>query len=180
MELYEAGFGYEHAVIHIVDVTAPSNLKAGESITISGATTFLMCDPSECVPGNAELSITIPVAAESTASPHAPAISIYATKIPKTVDWATSVSLEGENVVVSIDVPQGQLPADSPLHFFPDKVHIFDQLDDPEITKTDGNLTFAFQKYADLEDAPKNISGIVIAETQTGKKAFRVSSGGEA
>ena len=84
-----------------------------------------MCDPSECVPGQAELSITIPVAAESATSPHTPVISLYATKVPKTVDWATEVSLEGEDVVVSIDVPEGQLPADAPLHFFPDKVSHF-------------------------------------------------------
>ena len=177
MELYEAGFGYEHSVVHVVDVTVPADAKAGESITISGKTTFLMCDPSECVPGQAELSITIPVAAESVTSTHAPVISLYATKVPKTVDWATEVSLEGEDVVVSIDVSEGQLPADAPLHFFPDKVHIFDQLDDPEITKTDGKLNFAFQKYADLKAAPEYISGIVIAETQTGKKGFHVSSG---
>lgn len=40
MELYEAGFGYEHSIVHVVDVTVPADAKAGESITISGKNDF--------------------------------------------------------------------------------------------------------------------------------------------
>lgn len=179
MEILEAGFGYEYTVVHVVEVTAPEDLKAGETITISGNTTFLMCDPNTCVPGKAALSISLPTGSEALPSPHAATINLYASKVPEKVDWPTSVALEEGKVVVSVEAEAGKLPADAPLHFFPDKVHIFDQLSEPEITKDGGTVTFAFDKYEELEAAPENISGIVIAETPTGKKGFRVSSGDE-
>lgn len=175
--IFEAGFGYEESVIHVMTVTPPADLKVGEPVTITGNSTWLMCDPNTCVPGKADFSITLDVGAEAVRSPHAPMIDLYSSKVPARTDWKTSATLADGKVTVSIGMPADAVPADAPLHFFPDKVYIFDQLSEPEITKAEGTVSFVFDKHEDLQAAPDPITGILIAETATGKKGFRVSSG---
>jgi len=65
----EAGYGYESSVVHPVTITPPTDLKPGETITLSGRSAFLMCDPHTCIPGKADLSITLQTGTESVTAP---------------------------------------------------------------------------------------------------------------
>ncbi|MCB1093754.1 MAG: thiol:disulfide interchange protein, partial [Verrucomicrobiae bacterium] len=57
----QVGLGYSGEVTHLVSITPPPNLTEGTSVTLSGKVSWLMCDDKQCVPGGAELSITLPV-----------------------------------------------------------------------------------------------------------------------
>lgn len=177
LEILEAGFGYEHSVIHPVTITPPSDLEPGTEIAISGKTTFLMCDPNTCVPGKAELTITLPVAAESVRSTEAMVVDSYAAKIPAEKDWPVEVSLDGARITIAVGAPADAIPADSPLQLFPYETYVFEQLSEPEITRGENEITFVFDKHPDLAAAPENFAALIIAETQTGKKGYRVTTG---
>lgn len=175
--ILEAGFGYEETVIHTIEVTPPANLKTGGTVTIAGKANWLMCDPGTCVPGKADLSITLPVGEASEKSDDAAAISFYAKKLPKPVDWKTEVTLDEGLVTVSTEAPADALPEGAKLHLHPFQPKIFDQLSEPEILLEDGNVSFTFKAYEKLTEAPEDFAAVLVAETSTGKTGFEISTG---
>tara|TARA_R110000850_G_scaffold123873_1_gene241779 strand:- start:1562 stop:3733 length:2172 start_codon:yes stop_codon:yes gene_type:complete len=178
--ILEAGFGYKTAVIHPITVTPPADLKPGDSITISGKADWLMCDPSSCVPGSVDLSITLQVGDSAVASADASGIELYSRKVPEAVDWPVTIALEGENLIVKATVPADAIPEGAELHLYPYETKIFDQLAEPVVTKTAAGLSFATQKHKKLTAAPESFSALIVAETGTGKTGFRISTpGGE-
>lgn len=60
------GYGYHDEVMLLVPVTAPDDLKPGDSIKFDVVASWLCCE-DVCIPGKQDLSITLPVAAESAA-----------------------------------------------------------------------------------------------------------------
>lgn len=176
--ILEAGFGYEGTVIHTVTVTPPADLKAGEAVTISGTANWLMCDPGTCVPGKAELSISLPVGDAVEKSNDAASIGFYTKKLPKAVDWKTETSLDEGLLMVTMAAPADAIPEGAQLHLHPFKSKIFDQLSEPEILQEDGNVSFTFKAHESLTEAPETFSAVLVAETATGKTGFAVSTEG--
>tara|TARA_R110002096_G_scaffold126328_13_gene273001 strand:- start:1267 stop:3423 length:2157 start_codon:yes stop_codon:yes gene_type:complete len=174
--ILEAGFGYETTVVHPITITPPADLKPGDTVSISGKASWLMCDPGSCVPGKAELTITLAIGEKATPSAEAATLALYSKMLPTTVAWPTNVFLDGENVVVSVAVPEGALPKDTELHLYPFKSKVFDQLAEVEISEADGKLTFTVKKYAKLTEVPADFSAMIISKTKTGKQGFRVAT----
>lgn len=56
-------FGYGDQVTLLFEVTAPDNLEPGSTITISNLAEWLACE-EQCIPGEAEVSLSLPVRAE--------------------------------------------------------------------------------------------------------------------
>ncbi|TXM88644.1 protein-disulfide reductase DsbD domain-containing protein, partial [Methylobacterium sp. WL116] len=61
-------FGYEGEAILLVRVTPPPSLDPAAPVTLAGKLTYLVCE-TECIPGSADLALTLPVAREATADP---------------------------------------------------------------------------------------------------------------
>src|SRR6185503_9621673 len=53
-------YGFDGAVSLLVDVTPPANLKPGSEVTLAAKASWLECQRS-CVPGKAELDLSLPV-----------------------------------------------------------------------------------------------------------------------
>lgn len=174
--IVEAGFGYVTEVVHPITITPPGDLPIGTPVTISGTTEWLMCDPSTCIPGKAALSLNLNVGESATPSSAASEIDKYAAKIPKATTWKTSLALEGEQVFITVNAGDEALPAVEKIHLYPFENLVFDQLSEPKISNADGKLTFAFKKHKKLESAPENFSGVIVVETETGKKGFNIST----
>ncbi len=60
--------GYEGSVLLMIPVEVPSDLDIGRVVEIRADLEWLACDAELCVPGFAELSLTLPVRASSEAS----------------------------------------------------------------------------------------------------------------
>lgn len=60
------GHGYEGVTYLPVTIKVPQTAKAGESVTLKAAASWLMCSDM-CIPGNADLEIKVPVKAEAPA-----------------------------------------------------------------------------------------------------------------
>lgn len=174
--IVEAGYGYKDSVIHPVQITPPAGLKPGDKITISGHAGWLMCDPKTCVPGKADLSITLPVAASAAPSPDKASIDFYKKNLPTKADWPVTVSLDGENVVVKAEVPEGTFREGATLHLYPFENGIYDQLSDAAVSVEGTTYTFATKKHEKLTAAPEAFSGLVVAETSTGKTGYEIST----
>jgi len=176
----EAGYGYENSVVHTMTITPPSDLKPGESITLTGKSAFLMCDPHTCIPGKADLSITLQTGTESVTSPENGVIGFFTNKLPKTIGTPLAVSLEGENVVLKITVPAGSFPDGAKLGFYPLQNLVLDAFADATVTVAGDAVTISGTKHESLTAAPAEFAGLIIAETGTGRSGFLVSTAGSA
>lgn len=176
IEILEAGFGYEGSVVHPITITPPADLKPGDSVTITGNSTWLMCDPETCVPGKADLSITLAVGEQSVRAPEAMVVDLYSKKVPEWKDWPVAVNLDGENLAITISTEEGAIPADSKLELFPFKTYVFDQLSEPEIARNGNDITFTFQKHEEVAETPDPFSALLILHDGPNKKGFYLST----
>jgi thiol:disulfide interchange protein DsbD len=60
-------YGYEGTALLLVNLTPPADLKPGDTAKLAAKVAWLECSENECVPGGANVSLDLPVAA--TASP---------------------------------------------------------------------------------------------------------------
>ena len=76
-------FGYEHEVLLMAQITLPANLAPGD-VTLNAKVSWLVCKES-CVPGDAELKLTLPVSA-SPAAANAELFAKYRGELPRAFD----------------------------------------------------------------------------------------------
>lgn len=132
---------YEGTEWLFTTVTPPADLKAGESITLKASAKWLVCDEgSVCVPGNADLTLTLPVAA--AAEPVAAVMSELAkvrAQQPQ-VSPAWDVKLEPGWTVV-LTPKEGANPDPGEIYFFDEKASITN--DPQKVTKEGGVIKIA-------------------------------------
>lgn len=175
-EYKEPGFGYEGEVVHPMEITPPDDLESGTSVTLSGNSAWLMCDPNTCVPGKAALSITLQVGESAQPSPMAGAIEKAISKVPVQQDWPVRIAMEGETLVVSTDAPGETIPENSKLNFYPLEVGVVDLLPDPEIVRDGETYELTFATIENATAAPESFSGLLVAETDGEKTGYLVST----
>src|ERR1700761_3274236 len=59
-------YGYAHHAVHLVEIKAPADLKAGAPVTLAAKATWLVCS-DVCIPESAELKLSLPAAAQAGA-----------------------------------------------------------------------------------------------------------------
>jgi thiol:disulfide interchange protein DsbD len=152
------GNGYDGDLLLPVTITPPADLKAGATAELHVAADWLMCQ-DECVPGNAKLSVTLPVS-EGAPQPD----PVWGARIREAVaqlpaqdpGWAVSASRDAKTVTLTVR-PNGASAnlARTPggLHFFSrDGYTAFDQ---PETAAADGNIGFTISLPI-ASDGPKD------------------------
>jgi thiol:disulfide interchange protein DsbD len=174
----EAGFGYETSVIHPMTITPPATLTPGQKITLSGKAGWLMCDPNTCVPGKADLSITLEVGAAAASSPEATAIDAAVAKLPSPVAAPMKAALEGTNVVLTATIPAGAIPEGAKLAFHPLKNQVLDPFADPTVTVAGETVTISAPKHESLTAAPAEFAGVLAVELPAKKTGFELSTSG--
>lgn len=76
-------YGYEKEVLLIVEITPPADLSGQESATLQAEASWLVCE-STCVPGSADLQLTLPITAEEAPSDHAALFAATERQLPRT------------------------------------------------------------------------------------------------
>lgn len=120
-------YGYDRAALHQMTVQVPKGLKPGQKFRLGVHASWLACNDETCVPGEADLELTLPVAARAANSPSA---SLFeATQEPKPME--AKVTREGTELVLQMDQPAQQAA------FFPDPAL---QIVDAAPQKAEGNV----------------------------------------
>lgn len=172
----EAGYGYETSVIHPMTVTPPATLTPGQKITLSGKSAWLMCDPNTCVPGKADLSITLEVSAAAAPSPEATAIASAVSRLPQPVAAPAKVAIEGTQVVLTATLPAGSIPEGAKLAFHPLKNQVFDAFADAAVTVAGESVTISAAKHESLTAVPADFAGVLAIEVPGKKTGFEIST----
>jgi thiol:disulfide interchange protein len=95
-------YGYSNEVTLPIQVTAPANLQPGTRVTLSGRASWLVCE-KECIPEEAQVSLSLPVAGEPRPHPTgAPLIAQARQAVPSPSPWPSSFTATPETVTFAI------------------------------------------------------------------------------
>jgi len=168
-------YGYEDEVVLPVTVTAPADAKPGSTITLKGASDFLVC-ADICVPESAVLTLQLPV----TNGP-APADPQWGAKIAKTLADAPKPAgltgaFEKQGEVVKLAITGAPLKgADmAGAYFFPFSGTVIDHAKPQAIERGPEGLTLSITPGYDFQSPtpPKELAGVLTI----GDKAYEVTA----
>jgi thiol:disulfide interchange protein/DsbC/DsbD-like thiol-disulfide interchange protein len=114
-------YGYAKHAVHLVQITAPQDLKTGAPVALAAKASWLVCS-DVCIPEDANLTLSIPGSAKPGAvDPSAAALFSGArAELPSTQPAATSAKIEGGQLIITLGKAWGPtLSQIKSLSFFP-------------------------------------------------------------
>jgi thiol:disulfide interchange protein len=114
-------YGYAKHAVHLVQVTAPKDLKTGAPVALAAKASWLVCS-DVCIPEDANLTLSVPSSAKpGVIDPSAAALFSNArAELPSAQPAATSAKIEGGQLVITLGKEWGPtLTQIKSLAFFP-------------------------------------------------------------
>ncbi|MDI1248634.1 MAG: protein-disulfide reductase DsbD family protein [Lacunisphaera sp.] len=113
------GNGYEGESFLLVEITPPATLAPGATVKLTAAAEWLMC-MDVCMPGDASLEISFPVAADTaTDAKWTQAIADARAKLPvASTGWAVTASHDDQSATLRLTPKPGTTHQPADLHFF--------------------------------------------------------------
>jgi thiol:disulfide interchange protein DsbD len=114
------GYGYERENFLLVKITPPAGLVPGSTVTLQAHAEWLMCQES-CMPGSADLTLTLPVkiGVPRRDGQWAEKIADFTGRLPVDLPpgWSVAVRRQGAEVELHLKVESGVRPAADSLYF---------------------------------------------------------------
>jgi thiol:disulfide interchange protein DsbD len=114
-------YGYAKHAMHLVQITAPQDLKAGTPVTLAAKASWLVCS-DVCIPEGADLQLTMPAGAQAGGidPKESSLFSAARSELPSAQPAATSARIAGDQLVVTLGGDWGAtLSQIKSLAFFP-------------------------------------------------------------
>ena len=111
-------YGYEHEVLLPITVTVPAQLDSGANITLSGHANWLVCS-DVCVPEEADVSVTLPVVAGSTAPDPRWTDAFAKTRAAMPTDNPFPTTVKADSKSIQLHVATGDAGKLGKIAFFP-------------------------------------------------------------
>ncbi len=156
-----AGYGYEGEVYHLVQITPPATLKPGESVTLSAKGKWLVCKES-CIPGSADLTLTLPVKEAVVPSALAQAFSNARAKWPlANSEWKIRATKSGAKYALLLTPPAGTTDLSS-LNFFPDKELTIEDGEPQKLQRVKAGFLLEVVPSKVAPTAPTALTGVLV------------------
>jgi thiol:disulfide interchange protein DsbD len=114
-------YGYAKHAMHLVQITAPKDLKVGAPVPLVAKASWLVCS-DVCIPEDATLQLNMPVSAQTGQADAAEAALFAAarTELPSAQPAPTSARIQGDRLVIALGSEWGPtLSQIKSLSFFP-------------------------------------------------------------
>jgi thiol:disulfide interchange protein DsbD len=157
------GNGYEGTVHLFVQITPPATLAVGSTVQLRAAADWLMCAES-CMPGDAKVALTLPVAADPGAE-NAAVAKAFADLPRDPAPWGVSARRDGAKVFLTITAPQGAAAAHVPegLHFFEEQA-LIDYAAPQTVTAGKGTWSLELATVPDAPADAAHLKGLLVAK----------------
>jgi DsbC/DsbD-like thiol-disulfide interchange protein/cytochrome c biogenesis protein CcdA len=160
------GNGYEGDLLLPVTLTPPADLKPGSAVELSATAEWLMCEEI-CIPGSAEVKLSLPVAADAPQpdSQWGEKIRAVIAGLPRADPaWQVTASKNAQTVIVKVAPAKAGGHVPKAPHFFSDDGFVAYDL--PQEMKPDANGGFTLTLPI-APDGPKNppkLLGVLTSE----------------
>ena len=142
-------YGYAKEAVHLVTITAPSDLPAGRRVDFDAKVSWLVC-ADLCIPENAQLHLTLPSSASAAAgasldTEHASLFTDARKELPGTAP-ATTAEVRGDRIVLTLGKDWGGTLAQiQSLAFFPYDDGVIEYAAPQTVTRGTGALELAIK-----------------------------------
>jgi thiol:disulfide interchange protein/DsbC/DsbD-like thiol-disulfide interchange protein len=176
-------YGYAGSTDLLVPITAATELPAGPTILIKAQASWLAC-ADICIPGGAQLSLSLPAAAQPSAPDPAvaPLFAAARGRFPVAPPFETRFAsgtrdyriLVPASALTGLRNPTGM--------FFPFDASLIDPAAEPEVTRYDNHLEIALRKALEptggrAGSAPATLDGVLSLHGEGGvERAFQISA----
>ena len=167
------GNGYDGDLLLPVVLTPPATLKTGEPVVIKAKAEWLMCNET-CVPGNADVALTLPVSNETPQANAQWFPAFTALSLPQNpTGWSVTASQSGKNITLALS--GGQTALANP-HFFSSDGLI--QYDEPQsISTTAGGVDLLLPVSSSFEGKPTKLTGVLTyGESPSQRRSLTIDS----
>lgn len=160
------GNGYENVTYLPVTITPPANLAAGGTVELKAAASWLMC-ADVCIPGDQDVSLTLPVRSEEPQRNAEFGGEIAATlaELPRELkEWTVSARQDGKTMVVTVK-PAGGAAVHAPgeLHVFAEDNLVAYELPQDVVANPDGGYTIRAPISPDGPQDATHLKGVITA-----------------
>ncbi|HYC70834.1 MAG TPA: thioredoxin family protein [Opitutaceae bacterium] len=164
------GNGYEDQVFHFVRITPPASLAPGASVTLKARAEWLMCK-DVCMPGEADLELTLPVKAGKP-EPNMRIARLFNNAfhdLPRAEsDWRFTAVRGGGKVTLTLTPAPGKTPpAPSELHYF-DENAVIDYAAPQFVRAAGQGYEIELAVGSDAPADAKGLKGILTGKNLTG------------
>ena len=162
-------YGYAKHAMHLVQITAAPDLKAGTALALAAQASWLVC-ADVCIPESAKLQLRLPVNAAGGAVDPAVAALFAAARaeLPSAEPAATGARIDGNRLVLTLGREWGAtLSQINALAFYPyDDIGI--EYAAPQTLKRSGDSVELALKIADKAPQSAQIRGVLLATVHNG------------
>lgn len=157
-----AGYGYENEILLLTKIDVPATLSPNTAIDIAAKADWLVCQ-EECIPGGAELKLSLPVK-DATPAPSAWTQAFTATraKLPlESSDWKIRAAVKDDKVILRLTPPSGA--SLSAATFFPDEELIVEAGEKQAFTPLKQGYALTMTRSKVATELPKRIAGVLVS-----------------
>lgn len=163
-------YGYAKHAVHLVNITAPPDLKAGAPAVLSAKASWLVCS-DVCIPEDADLQLKLPVNGTAGAADPADA-ALFAEargELPSPQFAATTARIKNGQLVISLGKEWGAtLPQITALAFFPYDDGGIEYAAPQTLSRGADGVDLAM-KLGDRPPKSGTIRGVLMVTEQSGK-----------
>lgn len=174
-----AAYGYYGEALYPVEITPPDNLSAGDSVIIRLKADWLVCKEA-CLPGTAELALTLPVAAAKANADEA-VVALFAEAerfLPRPLpdDWSVQATLDKTNIYLDL-LPGKDVQDESEIQFFPIEKGIIEHAAEQTWVETDGLFRLHLKRSPYSLEPPETLEGVLSIATESDTAYYDLAAG---
>jgi thiol:disulfide interchange protein len=170
-------FGYTDTVMLMAQITPPSHLAADQKVEIRADVNWLACKDS-CVPGNASLSLTLPVTAGAPQINQASApLFTQARKALPQKEGGVTVVTQADQIILTLKPQSDLLNKIEGAQFFPEQGELIDYMAPQNLSVEDGQMKVSVKRVHPEGDLGA-IKGVLLVKEKGSeiKRAIQIDS----
>lgn len=158
-------YGYEREVLLLTRITPPATLPPGD-ITLSARASWLMCK-DVCIPGKAEVSLTLPVrdAPPEPDPTWAGRFTATLAALPaEATGWITRARHSGSTIELQATLPEGWQTGRREVYFFADREGVIESAAPQQVSWEGRTLRLTMARAATADELPARLTGVLVGE----------------
>lgn len=161
-----ASYGYEREVQLLGSIHVPHEARIGEPVTLAATVTWVVCEV-ECIAGDVDLTLTLPVAATSVVDPDIErAFAAENARVPRRhAGWTFRAAVDSAEVLLHVQPPAGS-PAlgdadGARVQFFIDSSSVIDHAVRPVVRAGADGMLLRMARSMYASGAPSVVTGVL-------------------
>jgi thiol:disulfide interchange protein/DsbC/DsbD-like thiol-disulfide interchange protein len=178
-----ANFGYEGETTLLTQITPPKTLGASAPADLNAQVSWLVCE-KECIPGEANLSLSLPAADPGTTAPPDVAKTAYfdavRATLPQSTPWSARLEVAPDDLTLRVDAKGLNNDTVRSAFFFPNSETLVRHAAPQRLEVTRDGLVLGMERNTILTGLPSDARGLLLLEgnrgAATGTQAFELGN----